>query len=117
MAGPYNAILLRSPSCGTPVSHMQAQIKTSLRNGRHLPGTGCSAAGYWLAAPGIAALLVLFLVPTIAVFLISLTDWQIGTDQLSFIGLHNFRILAIDPDFRSAIFNTVAYTLMMAPAT
>jgi multiple sugar transport system permease protein len=51
------------------------------------------------------------------VLAIALTDWQIGTDQFSFIGLHNFRILAIDPDFRSAVFNTVAYALMMAPAT
>src|SRR5215471_9441707 len=88
---------------------MQALIRTYRRTS--------PMAGYWLAAPGMAALLVLFIAPAIAVFVLALTDWQIGTDQLSFVGLRNFRILAIDPDYRSAVFNTVAYTVMTVPAT
>lgn len=73
--------------------------------------------GYSLAAPAIVALLVLFVGPTLAVFVIATTDWQMGVEQFSWVGLQNFRILTVDPEFRSALINTVVYALMVVPAT
>lgn len=74
-------------------------------------------AGYSLVAPAVVALLVLFIGPSLAVFVISATDWELGAGQFSWVGLQNFRILTVDPEFRSALLNTLAYTLMVVPAT
>lgn len=76
-----------------------------------------SRVGYFLAGPSVAALLLLFIGPALAVFAIAMTDWQMGMDEFSFVGLHNFRILAVDPDFYSALVNTLVYALIVVPAT
>lgn len=73
--------------------------------------------GYSLVAPGILALLVLFIGPVLAVFAIALTDWELGAGHFSWVGLQNFRILAVDPDFRAALINTLVYTLIVVPVT
>lgn len=73
--------------------------------------------GHLLAAPGALTLFLLFIAPTLAVFLIALTDWQLGGDEFSFVGFKNFRALLVDPDFRSALINTAAYTLFVVPVT
>lgn len=74
-------------------------------------------AGYTLAAPAAIALLLLFVLPTLAIFVIAMTDWQLGADQLSFIGLRNFRTLLVDPDFYASLRNSAVYTLLVLPAT
>jgi len=76
-----------------------------------------SRVGYALAAPGILALLLLFIGPTIAIFVIAATDWELGADRLSFVGLENFRVMSVDPGFRAALFNTIVYALIVVPAT
>lgn len=78
---------------------------------------GVTSIGHLLAAPGACALFVLFIAPTLAVFLIALTDWQLGGDSFSFVGFGNFRALLVDPDFRSALVNTTVYTLFVVPVT
>lgn len=72
---------------------------------------------YSFTAPAVAALLVLVIGPAVAIFVIATTDWEMGAEQFSWVGLQNFRILAVDPDFRSALSNTLAYTLMVVPST
>lgn len=74
-------------------------------------------AGYVLAGPAFLLLLVLFIVPTIAVFVIAMTDWQFGSRSLSFVGLRNFVELLADPVFRKSLINTVVYVLIVIPAT
>jgi multiple sugar transport system permease protein len=76
-----------------------------------------SRVGYFLATPGILALLVLFIGPTIAVFVIAATDWQLGANRFSFVGLENFRVMSVDPGFRAALLNTIVYALIVVPAT
>lgn len=70
-----------------------------------------------LVAPAAAALLLLFIAPVLAVFVIALTDWQLGAERLSFVGLANFRTLLLDPDFYISMKNTLAYVLLVVPAT
>lgn len=74
-----------------------------------------SVTAYLLAAPGAFALLTLFLGPALAVFFIALTDWELGSDQLGFVGLANFRTLLLDPQFIASATNTVVYTLLVVP--
>ncbi len=62
-------------------------------------------------------LLVLFVLPTFAVFVIALTDWQFGSTTLRFTGLKNFVELVADRTFRISLLNTVVYVLIVVPAT
>jgi multiple sugar transport system permease protein len=74
-------------------------------------------AGYTLAGPSFLLLLVLFILPTVAVFVIAATDWQFGARSLSFVGLRNFAELFVDPVFRISLLNTIVYALIVIPAT
>jgi multiple sugar transport system permease protein len=74
-------------------------------------------AGYTLAGPSFLLLLVLFILPTVAVFVIAATDWQFGARSLSFVGLGNFAELFADPVFRISLLNTIVYALIVIPAT
>jgi multiple sugar transport system permease protein len=74
-------------------------------------------AGYTLAGPSFLLLLVLFILPTVAVFVIAATDWQFGARSLSFVGLRNFAELFADPVFRISLVNTIVYALIVIPAT
>lgn len=73
--------------------------------------------GYLLALPGALALLALFILPAIAVFFIALTDWELGADEMTFVGLANFRILLLDPQFLASAANTFVYTLVVVPTS
>ena len=74
------------------------------------------AAGL-LAGPAVLLLFALFLLPTLAVFAIAVTDWQFGARSLAFVGLKNFAELFADPVFRRSLLNTVVYVLIVVPAT
>jgi multiple sugar transport system permease protein len=76
-----------------------------------------SLVAHLLVTPSTAALLLLFIGPTIAVFVIAMTDWQLGSDLLSFVGLKNFRVLLRDREFYTSLVNTLLYTLLVVPAT
>lgn len=74
-------------------------------------------AAYVLAAPAFVLLLILFILPVLAVFVIALTDWQFGAQTLAFAGLRNFAELLADPTFRTSLVNTVLYVLIVVPGT
>jgi multiple sugar transport system permease protein len=76
-----------------------------------------SIVGHLLVAPSALALLLLFIGPTIAVFVIAMTDWQLGADVLSFVGLENFRALFRDREFFTSLANTLIYAVLVVPAT
>lgn len=74
-------------------------------------------AAWMLAGPAVLFLLVLFFLPVMGVFVIALTDWQFGARTLSFVGLANFREVFADDGFRTSLFNTVIYVLIVVPGT
>jgi multiple sugar transport system permease protein len=74
-------------------------------------------AGFALTGPAVALLLVLFLLPAMAIFLIAVTNWQFGARTLSFVGLQNFADLLRDPTFTTSLRNTFAYVALVVPAT
>ncbi len=55
--------------------------------------------------------------PALAVAIIALTDWQIGSDSLHFLGLANFRALFADRVFWTAAANTATYVSIVVPGT
>ncbi|MFN3461930.1 MAG: carbohydrate ABC transporter permease, partial [Oceanibaculum sp.] len=72
---------------------------------------------YGLAVPALALLLLLILLPSFAVILLSLTDWQFGARSLNFIGLGNYEELLQDRVFRRSILNTLIYVGVVMPAS
>lgn len=74
-------------------------------------------SGALLAAPAVLGLAVLLLMPTAAVLVLSLTDFELGGPALRWIGLANYAELLDDPTFRIALRNTVVYVASVLPVS
>ncbi len=106
---------------------MNARSPSSLASER--PSPAPSAAGVLKAPPHLAstfigwsfvlpflvALSMFVLAPTAAVIAISFTDWQLGRDTISFVGLENYRALLTARVPRISAANTIIYALMVTP--
>lgn len=80
-------------------------------------GAAEASSAYLLAGPALILLLVLFVLPVTGVLVIAFTDWQFGARTLSFAGFDNFLEVFGDRTFRSSLFNTVVYVLIVVPGT
>lgn len=71
----------------------------------------------WLfVSPTVAGFLIFFLGPLIAVMLYSLTEWNLLTQQSTFVGLANFEdALARNPDFWHVIRNSLVFAAGLVP--
>jgi multiple sugar transport system permease protein len=72
---------------------------------------------YLLVAPAAIALFAMLLAPSAAIFLFSVTDWQLGASTFSFVGLDNYSEMIRDPVFRQAIINTLTYVAIVMPVS
>lgn len=70
-----------------------------------------------LAGPALVLLLVLCFLPAMAIFVIALTDWQLGASTIAFVGLENFFEVFSDSGFRTSLLNTFGYVLIVVPGT
>ena len=70
--------------------------------------------GYLFLLPQFVGLVVFGLIPLVSVLVLSMTDWS-GLGAKSFVGLSNYFDQFQDPDFQTAITNTVFYTLLVVP--
>lgn len=95
----------------------EARLAASRREASRAGLLAEALAGYGLAAPAIVGLIVLFVIPVLAVFVIAATDWQFGARTLSFVGLKNFVALAADDTFHRSLLNTLLYGLVVVPVT
>lgn len=74
-------------------------------------------AGMVLAMPAGLLLLILLLLPSSVVLLLSLTDYQLGTDLPAYVGAANYRTVLADPAFRITIRNTAIFVGLVAPVS
>ena len=78
-------------------------------------------AAWMFLAPGLTAILVLFLVPIAAALLLSLTDFDIyalgDLANVRFIGLRNYARLLADPLLWKAMRNTALFLFVGGPLT
>jgi multiple sugar transport system permease protein len=74
-------------------------------------------AGWLFVSPAVALLWTVLLGPSLAVIVISLTDWQLGRPSLAFVGLANFTALARDPVFWRSLANTCVYAIVVVPVS
>jgi len=68
---------------------------------------------YKLVIPAILIYILFFIIPAIAGFYYSMTDWTIGKNTIEFIGIDNFRYIFTDDELRLALFNTFIYTIFV----
>ncbi|MCZ6860228.1 MAG: sugar ABC transporter permease [Alphaproteobacteria bacterium] len=71
-----------------------------------------SYAAILLLAPAIALFALLTIYPLGRAILLSFFETDYGFDEATFVGLENFQYLFDEPFFHTAIWNTVAFTLM-----
>jgi multiple sugar transport system permease protein len=71
----------------------------------------------WLfLSPTLIGFLIFFLGPLIAIVYYSMTEWNLLTQQATFVGLDNFRdALFANPDFWHVVRNSVIFALGLVP--
>lgn len=82
---------------------------------------GEARAGWLLAAPALLVIAAFFLLPVLAGFALSVTDFDIYSigdpDLVRFVGAANYRTLFSEPLFWKALKNTLYFVLLGVPAT
>jgi raffinose/stachyose/melibiose transport system permease protein len=71
--------------------------------------------GGWLVlflAPTVLLFLIIYLIPLVVVFASSLTNYRLMSLDVNFVGLRNYIRLVQDPDFYTALKNTLAWILI-----
>ena len=76
-----------------------------------------SRAAWFLCGPTLLLMLLLLVLPTIAVFVLSLTDAELGEPVVHFLGLDAYADLLTDRSFLGAFRHTAIYVLLVAPAS
>ncbi|HWK45835.1 MAG TPA: sugar ABC transporter permease [Stellaceae bacterium] len=74
-------------------------------------------AAWGLAAPTLVLMAILLVLPTIAVLLLSLTDWELGAAHLGFVGFDNYVELAHDRTFVTSLRNTLIFAAIVTPVS
>ncbi|ROQ41522.1 multiple sugar transport system permease protein [Frondihabitans sp. PhB188] len=84
---------------------------------RETPGAARGRRSWWglaFASPHVIGLAVFTLVPIVASMVISLNNWPLLGDK-QFIGFDNYSKLLGDPIFRTALLNTLLFTVLYIP--
>ncbi|MGU9981271.1 carbohydrate ABC transporter permease [Phreatobacter sp. HK31-P] len=72
-------------------------------------------AAWILAGPAFALIWIMLLGPTVAVFVLSFTDWTFGMPEIGWAGLDNYREMAGDAVFWKTLRNTLTYVAFVVP--
>ncbi len=78
---------------------------------------GETRAAWGLLWPTALLMLVLLVAPTVAVFVLSLTDAELGAPSIAFVGLDAYLDLFEDRNFLRSFGNTALYVAMVTPAS
>lgn len=76
-----------------------------------------SATAYALCTPAVVLMLTLLVGPILAVVALSVTDYQLGAQTMSFIGLDNYAEMFGDRVFRTSLINTLLYVGTVVPGS
>jgi multiple sugar transport system permease protein len=76
-----------------------------------------AVAGYAFATPALILIIVLLIAPIVVVFLLSLTDYQLGALDWSWVGLANYADMMGDRIFLRSLGNTFIYVAIVVPGS
>ena len=74
-----------------------------------------SLNAYLFLFPACLLLGVFVLYPLLQLLWVSLNEWNILKDQMTFVGLENYRAILKEDGFRQALWNTLFYVAMTVP--
>ena len=74
-------------------------------------------SGYLYIAPGYLAFIAFMLIPILFAISLSFYKSSFNISAREFVGLDQYSLIFKDTVFRKALFNTIAYTLVIVPAT
>lgn len=66
---------------------------------------------HWFLLPAVAVFGFMYLTPTVTGLFYSLTDWNINTPRINFVGLKNFASLFAEKKLVAALWHTVVYAV------
>lgn len=72
-----------------------------------------SMYSYWLTIPALLIFGIFFVLPSVYGVGYSFTDWTIGKDAISFIGLGNYKSIFSNDELKLAIYNTFLYAVVV----
>jgi len=77
--------------------------------------TGASKrTGFWFILPSMVFVLIFFLVPLVAVLIMSSTNFPLLGD-VEYVGLQNYADMMSDTEFHQTIIQTLIYTVLVTP--
>ncbi len=77
--------------------------------------TGASKrTGFWFILPSMVFVLIFFLVPLVAVLIMSTTNFPLLGD-VEYVGLQNYTDMMSDTEFHQTIIQTLIYTVLVTP--
>lgn len=76
-----------------------------------------ASAGYAFATPALLLIILLLIAPIVVVFLLSLTDYQFGALDWSWVGFANYADLTGDRIFLRSLLNTFIYVAIVVPGS
>lgn len=77
--------------------------------------TGASKrTGFWFILPSMVFVLIFFLVPLVAVLIMSTTNFPLLGD-VEYVGLQNYTDMMMDTEFHQTIIQTLIYTVLVTP--
>ncbi len=94
---------------------MTSEIKTKHKKSRSLEYSD-SVWGYVFILPMLIGFLIITVAPVIMTFIYSLTDKNMMSRTTEFIGITNFLQLFSDKTFRSTMWQTLEFTLLLIPS-
>ncbi|MBI4773363.1 MAG: sugar ABC transporter permease [Deltaproteobacteria bacterium] len=68
--------------------------------------------GFLMIAPAVAYVLALVGYPLVLAFIYSLSDMTVGSTHFNFVGLKNIKYIIQDPEFQTAVKNTLLFTFV-----
>jgi len=70
--------------------------------------------GFWFIIPSMIFVLIFFLVPLVAVLIMSMTNFPLLGD-VEYVGLQNYTDMMSDTEFHQTIIQTLIYTVLVTP--
>jgi multiple sugar transport system permease protein len=90
---------------------------TALSVSRNAQVRAEALAGYAFATPALVLIILLLIAPIVVVFLMSLTDYQLGALDWSWVGLGNYSDMFADRIFLRSLGNTFIYVAIVVPGS
>jgi multiple sugar transport system permease protein len=96
------------------IAKQETRLAAAIRSSQRRRNLVEAAWGYAFLLPQMIGLIAFAFIPLIAVIALSLTQWD-GLGPIQFVGFQNFATQLADPDFHTALVNTVYYVVTAVP--